>query len=112
MLLFSPAEPLVINADPESILARQQSNVSLSCVIADGHVDATFLWSRVDREPLSDRAHGSNSSVLIIVGVREEDEAEYKCTATTRNQTLTANASLTVYGNVMLSYWILYSNPI
>ena len=109
MFLLSPVEPLVINANP--MLAKQQSNVSFSCMIVDRHVDTTFLWSRVDGKPLSNRARGSNSSVLIIVGVREEDEAEYNCTATTGNQTLTETASLTVYGNVMLRYWILYSNP-
>lgn len=80
------------------MLARQQSNASFSCVIIDRNVTATFLWSRVDGQPMSSRVHGSNSNVLIIVGVREEDEGEYKCTATTENQTLTATIPLTVYG--------------
>lgn len=102
MFLFSHPEPLVMNANSQSMLVRQQSNVSFSCVVVDGHVDATFLWSRVNGKPLSNRAHGSNSSVLIIVGVEDDDEGEYKCTATTGNQTFTTTALLTVYGKFML----------
>lgn len=91
-------EPLVIIANPESMLAKEKSNVSFSCVVVDRHASATFLWSRVNGKPLSSRVHGSNRSVLSIVGVREEDEGEYTCTATTGNQMFTATIPLTVYG--------------
>lgn len=92
--------PLVINTNPESMLARQQSNASFSCVVVDRRVNATFLWSRVDGEPLSSKVYGSDSSVLTIIGVTEADEGEYKCTARTESQTLTATVPLTVYGKL------------
>ena len=98
MLFFLLVGPLVISSDSESMLVRRNSNASFSCVVVDQNVNATFLWSRVDGEPLPSRAHGSNSSVLTIVGVREEDEGEYTCTASTEHETLTATILLTVYG--------------
>ena len=98
MLFFLLVGSLVINANSESMLVRRNSNANLSCVVIDQNINAIFLWSRVNGEPLSSRTHGSDSSVLTIVGVREEDEGEYTCTASTEHETLTATILLTVYG--------------
>ena len=89
---------LVINANSESMLVRRNSNASFSCVVVDQRINATFLWSRVNGEPLPSRAYGSDSSVLTIVGVREDDEGEYMCTASTEHEKLTTTIFLTVYG--------------
>ena len=102
MLLYLLVGSLVINANSESMLVRQNSNSSFSCVVVDQNINTTFLWSRVNGEPLSSRTHGSNSSVLTIVGVREEDEGEYTCTASTENETLIATILLTVYGTYVI----------
>lgn len=97
MHFFLLVGPLVTNTDPQSIVTRQKSNVSFSCVITDSLVNATFLWTRVDGVPLSNRVRGSNTSILTIIGVTKGDEGEYMCTANGESQTVTSNVVLTVY---------------
>lgn len=98
LIFFCLVGPLTISASPESILAQQKSNVSFTCMIADRLVNATFLWSRVDGKPLSERVHRNDSSILTIVGVKEEDEGEYLCTVSNEHQTVRDTVALTVYG--------------
>jgi len=89
---------LKINTSPESILAQQKSNVNFTCTVTDRFVNVTFVWSRIDGKPLSDRVNGSDSSILTIVGVREEDEGEYLCTVSNGHQIASATVILTVWG--------------
>lgn len=97
MFVFLLVGPLVFIAN-SPLLVQQNSNASLSCITIDGLVNTTFLWSRVDGEPLSNRVDGDDSRILTIVGVTEEDEGEYMCITSTEAQAIATTVILTVYG--------------
>ena len=60
-----------------------------------------YLWEKNDKNKLSDRAIGHNSTKLTIPNLKKSDEGEYYCTVTNEwgNSVKSGYITLTVQGN-------------